>query len=168
MEYEDYMKIDTKRYHTRLIIKNNEIMVEEIKKDYKSCDSIDIIGKGETARYISSGIGVKHAVLFTDKKFLFMNDFWGVYGLEKILKDVKYLFVPDHPHDGHSSNSKITYKDVLNYIKEFDFEGKIFIYKLQTSKSKLSLGPYKFHSRQTTDIPIQFFNKFIGIKTFNL
>ena len=55
------------------------------------------------------------------------------------------------------------------YAYKCGFEGKIFVYQLQTCKTKpfKNLPQFAFTSCTTTDIPIQFFSKNFGTKTFH-
>lgn len=166
--YKNYFELNEEQITYQLIEKNNNIIIEEIKEEFKNIDSINIIGKGESARYINNAIGINQGIIFTNKKYLFMNDFVSFFGIEEFIKDIKYIFVPDYPHDGGGVDINLTYKNVVRYLKKYDFNGKLFIYQIQTTLSDFKFKDFLFESKSSTDIPITLFNKFIGINNFEL
>lgn len=52
---------------------NNKIIIDELNDFYKNRELITIVGKGESAKYISYGIAINQSLLFTNKKIVFMN-----------------------------------------------------------------------------------------------
>lgn len=162
-EYFDYVTQNEKFINYNIIRRNNEIIISELKKQYNDIDDITIIGKGVTATYIPDAIGVNQAMLFTNKKFLFFNDFESMFGIEHLLQYVEYIFCPDYPHCNQIV--KDNYYKSLNYAKQFGFNGKVFIYRIASSKSN-ELLKYTMTTSTTTHIIIDFFNKFLGIKNF--
>lgn len=147
---------------------NNLIIINELKEYFKDTNIINIIGKGDTARYIDNGIGINQSIIFGNKDFLFCNDYGSMFGLEKIIKNIKYLFCPDYPHNHRgTSNRNLTYLNIIQYVKKYNFTGKIFIYKLKTSFSN-ELHNYAIEAVSTTNIAIKIFNKYLNKKIFNL
>tara|TARA_B100000886_G_scaffold292382_1_gene218196 strand:- start:3218 stop:4045 length:828 start_codon:yes stop_codon:yes gene_type:complete len=150
------------------IKQNNLNIINELNDKFKGCDRISIIGKGSTAKYIKHGIGINHGLIFTNKKYLFMNDFEALFGLEEYIKDIDYIFFPDFPHIKEKSRENFNFISVVLYLNKYNFKGKIFIYQIHTTFCPIILDKYKFFSKTTTDIAITFFNKFLGIKYFEL
>lgn len=151
-----------------IINKNNIKILEEMKNFIIKDENINIVAKGPSSKYIENGHAINQACIFTNKKFVYMNDFHSIFGIEKYIKDIKYIFIPDTPHVYGHPYKEITYIDFLNYLKLYNFNGNVFIYKIQTSK--LPLFPYfkkyLFNSISTTDIPIQIINRFFNINKF--
>lgn len=103
-------------------------------------NNICVSGKGKLENDIPDiydlYVGVKQSVAVLPRKDIFiLNDFEGVFGLEQIFKDIKYILCPAKPHIGWGVG-KITYKDVLEYANSFGFTGKIVIYELWTNPKK--------------------------------
>ena len=149
------------------IFKENEVVINEIKNNY-NIDEINIICKGPTAKYIEKSIGINQAIIFTDCDFLFLNDFESLFGIEHLLYKVKYVFCPDFPHVKCHPDINFSYLNLIDYLNNFNFNGKIFIYQIQKTLSKNINTKYKFESHTTTDIPIQFFKRFFYTNKFNL
>jgi hypothetical protein len=168
IKYKDYLITDENNITLDDIINNNQIIINELKKYFYDKNTIKIIGKGETAQYINDAIGINQAVIFTNFNFIFFNDFENIFGIEKYLSKIKYAFFPDYPHVNAKSNKNYNYNNVINYLKKCNFNGKIFIYQIQTSLSNYALKNFSFKSCSSTDIPIQLFNKFLNIKNFEL
>lgn len=142
------------------------MIIDELQKNLENEDRIHVVGKGDTAMYLDheNAVGINQGIIFTNFKFLFLNDFPSFDGLSPFMEKIEYIFIPDYPHDGRRV-SNLNYKDVITYLKETNFEGKVFFYQIQTTKSKRHLK-HKFHSKTTSDIPLQFFSKFVGIKKY--
>lgn len=64
---------------------NNKIIINELTDFYKNRELITIVGKGESAKYISYGIAINQSLVFTNKKIVFMNDFESCFGIEQYL-----------------------------------------------------------------------------------
>ena len=78
------------------------------------------------------------------------------------------MFIPSYPHvnNGHQ---KIKFTTILDFLRMYNFNGKIFIYELNTSKERGALEEYNLHELDTTQTSIKFFKKFFtNIKKFNL
>lgn len=170
-QYVDYLML--KDYKNEKVLydlfqKNNYYIINEIKKKYINTKEIDIIGKGTSAKYKTNGIGVNQSIIFTNKEFLFLNDFVSFFGIEEFIKDIKYIFIPDYPHNGSQAIKDLNYIHVFEYLTKYHFKGKIFIYQIQSTLSDYILDEFKFHSFSSIDIPIYFFNKFMNINVFNL
>lgn len=170
-KYINYLTL--KNYNNDILLynifkKNNNFIINELKKKFISTKEMNIIGKGISAKYISNGIGVNQSIIFTNKEFLFLNDYVSFFGIEEYIKEIKYLFIPDYPHDGSKPQNDFNYINIFKYLKTYNFSGKIFIYQIETTLSNKTLDEFKFNSCCSIDIPIYFFNKFINIKKFNL
>jgi 3,5-epimerase/4-reductase len=166
--YKNYLDLEEDVITYELIDNNNYMIIQEIKKNFININTITIIAKGESAKYIDDAIGINQGIIFTNKKYLFMNDFVSFFGIEEYIQDIKYIFIPDYPHNGEDAYSNLTYKNVIRYLKKYNFQGKLFIYQIQTSLSELKFNNYTFNSCSSTDISIKFFNKFIQINNFKL
>jgi len=173
-EYIDYQKIgkideiDKKNMYD-IIKHNNYIIIDELKKKFKHHNSINLIGKGETAKYIDDAIAINQSLIFTNKKYLFINDFVSLFGIESYIKDIEYIFFPDYPHLGYMPRSiDFNYKNMIKYLDKYNFKGKIFIYQIQTTFSNIILNEFKFESTTTSDIPLRIFNYFLKINNFEL
>jgi len=129
----DNIKTEIIRYEN--IIKNNYQIIGELKEYFKDINTITINGKGETAKYDSNALGINQAIIFSNKNFMFINDFISMFGIEEYIKNIKYVFCPDYPHTGHNSEENMTYNNVLSYLTKYGFTGKVFIYQLYTSFS---------------------------------
>ena len=144
---------------------NNKIIIDELNDFYKNRELITIVGKGESAKYISYGIAINQSLLFTNKKVVFMNDFESCFGIEQYLKDIQYLFIPYYPHIKCKAHPDFTYVLIQNYANKYGFKGKIFVYQLSTTFNKNILKDYFLSAPSTTGTAILFFHKFLQ-KTF--
>ena len=167
INYDDVINKDDD-YINSIIKHNNNIIINEMKENFKDYEKITIIGKGETAKYIEDSIGINQSIIFTNKKYLFMNDFESLFGIEEYIKDIKYIFFPDFLHINTEPSKDFNFKNVILYLNQYNFKGKIFIYQIQTTLSEKKLDEYNFDSRTSTDIPIFIFTKFINIKKYEL
>ena len=166
--YRDYLKMEKEQITNNIICENNNFIINELSKYFQEKKEITIIGKGETAQYIDDAIGIKQGIIFTNKKFFFCNDFWGLFGVEKYIKDIEYIFLPDYPHINSKTIKEKDFYFTLEYLKDNNFNGKVFIYQIQTTLSEEIDKKFTIISRQTTDVPISLFNKFFKITNFNL
>lgn len=162
------LKFKEEQSKYEIIIKNNYQIIKELKEYFKNINTIIINGKGKSVKYNHNAIGINQSIIFSNKDFMFFNDFPSLFGVEEYLKNVKYVFCPDYPHDGNQAIEKLTYINVLSYLTKYGFTGKIFIYQIQTSLSSYKMNDFTFTSYTTTDIPIQIFSKFLNKKHFNL
>lgn len=165
--YKNYLDIPLDNITYKLIEENNNSIIGELKEKLKDYDTIHIIGKGDTATYIEkeNTVGINQAIIFTKFNFLFLNDFVSFNGLDEYIKKIKYIFIPDYPHNGSRVSFDLNYKTVITYLKENYFQGKVFFYQIQTTKSS-EMIEHKFDSVTSSDIPIQFFSKFLQKKKF--
>jgi hypothetical protein len=161
----------------KIIEYNNIKVIHLLKNKFKDNNIINIVAKGPSAKNINNGLGINQGIIFTNKEFLFLNDIQSLFGIENLIKDIKYIFFPDYPHYCSYDNSfniiggkplkNMNFRILINYLKYFNFSGEIFIYKIQTSFDKTNLNNYSFRSMTTTDIPINIFSKFLFKKNFN-
>ena len=102
------------------ITEQEEKIQEEVKEKLKDYDTIYIIGKGDTATYLNeeNTVGINPAIIFTNFNFLFLNDFPSFNGLDEYIKKIKYIFIPDYPHNGRKSIDSLNYKNVIKYLKD--------------------------------------------------
>jgi len=165
--YKNYIDLPVDNITYKLIKENNNSIIEELKEKLKDYDTVHIIGKGDTATYIDkeNTVGINQAIIFTKFNFLFLNDFPSFDGLDEYIKKIKYIFIPDYPHNGRCAEFHLNYKTVIAYLKENDFQGKVFFYQIQTTKSSEMLE-HKFQSKTSSDIPVQFFSKFLQKKKY--
>tara|TARA_Y200000002_G_scaffold370219_1_gene365439 strand:+ start:1330 stop:2097 length:768 start_codon:yes stop_codon:yes gene_type:complete len=172
--YKNYLDMSVDEITYKLIEENNDIIIEELKEKLKDYDTIYIIGKGDTATYIDkeNTVGINQAIIFTKFNFLFLNDFLSFNGLDEYIKKIKYIFIPDYPHNfikssslGRLSSDNFNYKNVIKYLKDNFFQGKVFFYQIQTTKSSKTLK-HKFESKTSSDLPVQFFSKFLQKKKY--
>lgn len=165
--YKNYIDLPVDNITYKLIRENNNSIIEELKEKLKDFDTVHIIGKGDTATYIDKEItvGINQAIIFTKFNFLFLNDFPSFDGLGEYIKKIKYIFIPDYPHNGKRARLNLNYETVIAYLKENEFQGKVFFYQIQTTKSSEILE-HKFHTKTSSDIPVQFFSKFLQKKKF--
>ena len=171
--YKNYLDLPEDWYElidNQLIDKNNKIILNELEGIFGGFDSVNIIAKGDTAKQITTEntIGINQSLRFTNYKYSFMNDFESLFGIEKLICKIKYLFIPSYPHvnNGHQ---KIKFTTILDFLRMYNFNGKIFIYELNTSKERGALKEYNLHELDTTQTSIKFFKKFFtNIKKFNL
>lgn len=149
---------------------NNKLIIEELQDYFKNHDTITIIGKGDTAQYKTDidTIGINQALIFTNYKFLFINDFESLFGIENLIKEIKYLFLPDFPHCKMAALKNFTYKDVYKYINKYKFAGKCVVYQLHTTHNKQTqFGNIPFiPSAATTHTATEFFSKVLNKKNF--
>ena len=119
-------------------------------------------------------LGVNQAVWFTDRTFLFMNDFIGFFGIESIIPEIRYIFMPDFPHstdvksyNASTANPNKDYRFVARHITKLGFSGRFYIYQLQTTYN--AHGQRVFLSESSTDIPIALLSErfnFTSIHTY--
>lgn len=156
------------------IVKYNNLKVLYLLNNiFSKNEYIKIIAKGPTAITLKNEniMAINQGIIFTNNKFLFLNDFPALFGIEDRIKNIKFIFFPDYPHFGyHTENgeskcafpiNKLNFKIVIDYLKKFNFNGEIFIYKIHSSLNKKYLNEFNFYSRTTTDIPIQLFSKYL-------
>ena len=165
--YIELDKINMVEINNDELIANNERVLELLKKE-NIPNEINIVAKGETAIYSDKiEIGINQGIIFTkNKKYIFLNDFENLFGVEHIIKDIKYVFCPDYPHVQCKSKPDFTYLNLKYYLDKHDFNGEMFVYQIHTTKNKRN-PKYFFNSTTTSDIPIQFFKKFFDIKKIN-
>tara|TARA_A100001035_G_C27497152_1_gene370289 strand:- start:116 stop:493 length:378 start_codon:yes stop_codon:yes gene_type:complete len=120
------------------IFKENELIINEIKNNYNyNVDEINIIFNGPTAKYIEKSIGINQGIIFTDCDFLFLNDLESLFGIKYLLHKVKYVFCLNIHHVKCKPNINFSYLNLTDYLNNFNFNGKIFIYQIQKTLSKI-------------------------------
>ena len=82
-----------------------------------------------------------------------MNDFEGLFGIEKYIKEIKYIVCPNKIHVAHEP-SNINIKD---YLDKFGFNGKIIRYEMHTNKNPNKLLQF-VHTKSSGDVIYHFFN----------
>ena len=171
--YKNYLDLPNDWYeliNNEVIDKNNKAILNELRPLFNKFDNINIIGKGDTAKFIKdeNTIGINQSIMFTNYKYLFMNDFESLFGIEDLICRIEYLFFPSYPHV-NCGLKVIKFIEFLDFLKIYKFKGKIFIYELDTSIEKGSLKEYNIHELDTSLTCILFFKKFFKcIKKFNL
>ena len=137
---------------------SNARIMDEIRPFLQDKD-LRIVAKGPSAKYVRGALGVNQAVWFTDRTFLFMNDFVGFFGIESIIPEIRYIFMPDFPHStdlksyyAATANPNKDYRFVARHILRLGFTGKFYIYQIQTSYNMHNQRV--FLSESSTDIPI--------------
>ena len=108
---------------------------KELIKFLNSKKKICVYYKGVDTKIVPKGydcyIGVKQAItLLKQKDILVMNDFEGLFGLEKDIKDIKFILLPSRPHE-KLKPSETGKEKVLDYLKIHNFKGKLFYYDIQ-------------------------------------
>lgn len=105
-----------------------------------------IVSKGKTNSDIHTieknydiCIGVKQSILLLKKKdVLVMNDIEGLFGLEECIRDIKYIVCPIRTHIGskpHNNGNQF----VVNYLKKYNFKGKLIYYRFRSQETKMLL-----------------------------
>ena len=126
--------------------KNNDIKIKDWKylvQYLESAKKLLIVSKGKTQSDISKiekeydiCIGIKQSIMLLEKKdILVMNDLEGLFGLESCIKDIKYVLCPIRTHIGskpHNSGNKF----VINYLKKYNFNGKLIFYRFRPQENK--------------------------------
>lgn len=152
-----------------IIIKNNKLITNELIEYFKDYNKITIIGKSETAQYVENAIGINQGLIFTNHKFLVLNDFESLFGIEKYINEIKYLFIPDFPHTFCKSDINFTCIDLINYLKKFNFNGKIFIFQIQNKFNKGKLPKEYVYSAETTaTVALKIFHNILNFNDFEL
>lgn len=77
-------------------------------------------------------IGINQGLIFSGDIVL-MNDFQSIFGIESLIKNIKYIFIPFYPHVYSKPIKNINYILLEKYLSLYGFTGKIFIYFLDTS-----------------------------------
>jgi len=153
-----------KRYD--LIEENNKHVLEILKRELKDDNEINIVAKGPSCKYIANAHAINQGIIFTNKKYLYLNDIHSLFGIEHLIKDIKFVFFPDYPHINCRSNQSVTYLTVIKYLKKYNFNGNVFIYKIQTSPSKF-LNNYFINVSTSTDVPMNLLSLFLNKKIFH-
>ena len=151
------------------IEEQNEIVISELKSYFGHKKTITLVGKGETAQYIEEdAIGINQALMFTNHKFLFFNDFEALFGIEYTFPDIEYIFMPDFPHIDNCANISFSYKNAIEYLKKYGFKGKTFIYQLyNTPRPYRKKIKYNLHGQTTTFSAMLFFHDVLNKKHFD-
>ena len=129
----------------------------------ESKKNVCIVGKGKLEKpipdHFDTYIGIKQSISICPSKDIFvLNDFEGVFGLESIFKDIKFILCPYKPHV-HWKVCDITYNNIYNYAKLHGFKGKMVVYELWTNR-KRKIGLSMIHSFNSADIILYFFKKY--------
>lgn len=152
-----------------IIENNNYYVLNLLKKELENTDQITICGKGQTAAYIENAHGINQSIIFTNKKYMYANDFTCFHGVEEYIKDVSYIFFPDYPHIWPGKpNLNLNYLNFIYLLKKYKFNGNIFIYQIQTTLQPGRLNKFKINVENSGEVPIIIYSKFLNFKKFNL
>lgn len=164
MDYEPYLNDENFEF----IYKNNYEIIEELKQIFKGKESVNVCAKGPTARHILNDecIGINQGLIFTNKRFLIINDLQSIFGIEHMLKDVEYLFIPDYPHIMGACLPEKDFRWAIRVLMNFNIKCKIFIYHIQTTRTKKRDNNFFFHTNSTTEMSFQIFKRFLNINDF--
>lgn len=157
--YDDYLNGDE-----TFLDHNNQAIISEIKEIFKDKAEVTICAKGPSVRHSNdpNAVGINQGIIFTNKRFMVCNDFEAFFGVEDLLKNIEYIFMPADIHMRVKPNPHFTYKQTIEYLRQFNIKCKFFIYRLHNVGHK-----YFFPSCSSTDIAWTFFRKFIGISKHN-
>lgn len=123
---------------------------------------ICIVGKGMTSQQLEQDnfdlyIGIKQAILLVKRKdILIMNDLEGLFGCEKIIRELKYVLCPYFPHKNCLPNKNYTYKFIQKYLNNYMFTGKMILYNIE--KEIVIPRLLNVNSRTSGDIIFNFFD----------
>ncbi len=148
---------------------SNAQIIAEIKHHFEG-KSLVIVAKGPSAKYVKHAVGINQAVLLTDKTFLFANDFPSFMGIETIIPQLKYVFLPDFPHTSdvahlRKANRDKDYRFTCRQFAKLGFTGKFFVYQIQTSfntKTEETL-----QSVSSTDVPVRLLIRHFNISSIH-
>lgn len=151
-------------------IEENIRILDEIKIIFNKINKFIVIGKGPTANYKKNTkeyytIGVKQGIIFSENKdILFLTDFEGIFGLENICNNIKYIVCPDYPHIMHYSNRNFSYLILKKYVEKCGFKGKFFIYQLPSTRNKKKYKEFTFNIISTFHSVLFFLSKYFNMK----
>ena len=121
---------------------NYEIITcDDFLKIFKDVNKVLVLGKGKLSNKLPKKgydlfVGVKQSIgALKRKDILVMNDFEGFFGIEKYLKDIKYILMPNKPHLRQMPEF-IAKEYALKYLKKNNFAGKIMFYELGSNKER--------------------------------
>lgn len=166
----DIKNSDSKESRYKLILESNYYVINKLKEELKNIKRVNIVGKGQSAKFCEEGHASNQAIIFTNRRFLYLTDITGIFGIEHLLKDVEYIFFPDHPHvPPGTAYANVTFMDMLYLLKIFNFKGNIFIFQIRGStKSPNYLNEFKFTVTSSGELPIHILQKFVDINEFNM
>lgn len=124
----------------------NEFIKEKKIKNIINSAIDDVIQKKKTKYNYDSNlyIGVKNTLFLLPKKdILIINDFEGIFGNEKYLKELKYILFPINIHYKCVGSLQINFNNIIEYIYSYNFKGKLIIYKLNDPLFEYNLNQYK-------------------------
>ncbi len=151
------------------IARNNAQVISEIRHHFEGKDLV-VVAKGPSAKYVKHAVGINQAVILTDMTFMFMNDFSSVLGIERVVPELKYVFVPDYPHTSDLEHMMIPnlskdYRFVCRRLAKLGFTGKFFVYQIQTSFN--SQNEETLRSESSTDVPIQLLSRYFNVSSIH-
>jgi hypothetical protein len=165
-----------------LIMRNNMAILSEIAPIFNNSDVI-IVAKGPTSigvnlSNVNTVVGINHAIASTNLNYMFANDFPSFFGIEHLLPKIKYIFMPDYPHSTEENrlckaNKNFTFMNAVHYLTHFGFKGKVFVYQLHTSFTKVSKSSDFSHSvlemisATTTDVAISLLDHFFHVNSIH-
>ena len=160
-------------FNEKRYINNRKEIVKEIKREYElnylkllkyfnEKKNICIVGKGELSKNISPDydvyIATKNTCCILPRcDILQLNDFEGIFGNEKFLKDLKFILFPITIHVELESNLKLNYEKFIKYCRYYDFKGDFIIYSIDK-------GPDNDFIEKNKDIDERYKLKFLKIK----
>ena len=142
------------------IMESYENFIEYLNNKKKIC----IVGKGITSENYDKEeydlyIGIKQAILLLKQKdILVMNDYEGLFGCEKIFKELKYIVCPYFPHIRTISIPELKYNSIQSYANNYGFKGKIVIYNLFDKRNIIIPKLLNITSYTSGDIIFHFLN----------
>ena len=147
------------------IERNNERIARDIKGRFENKDLV-VVGKGPSAKYVDHAVGINQAVVMTDLTFLFMNDYTSFMGIENILSEIRYIFLPDYPHTTDLAhwervNKAKDYRFACEMLVRLGFRGKFYIYQIQTSLNRHTRAT--LFSYSTTDVAVQLLTRLFKV-----
>lgn len=139
-------------FNEKRYINNRKELVKEIKREYElnylkllkyfnEKNNICIVGKGELSKNISKNYDVYVATkntccILPRCDILQLNDFEGIFGNEKYLKNLKFILFPITIHVQYYNgepNLNINYDKFIKYCRNYNFKGDFIIYSIDKS-----------------------------------
>tara|TARA_Y200000002_G_scaffold279964_1_gene234104 strand:- start:2117 stop:2824 length:708 start_codon:yes stop_codon:yes gene_type:complete len=133
-------------------------------------NNIFILGKGKLLKSIPTNfdlyVGIKQSIGILPKKdILIMNDFEGIFGIEKFINEIKFILIPDMIHIDHQPNKEYNNK-LYDFLKKNGFKGKIINYQIMKDLYKNVKNLDIINTKNSGDVIFHFLNKIN--KTFNV
>jgi hypothetical protein len=163
MKIFELKKTDNINLQCNVIIENNENVIKKLKDELKNEKEINIIAKGPSTIYCENGHAINQALILTNKKYVYMNDFNSVLGIEEYIKDIKYFFMPFYPHLFGYVVNDFTYIDFIEYLRKHNFNGNVFIHQINNELNIKKLNKYRIKTATSTDLPSYIISNFLKL-----